>query len=81
MASAQSAEASYDENALTQLLCGFLAGQSEENRRVFLMRYWYFVPLKNVGAQCGLSESAVKSRLFRMRAELKELLTKEGYFV
>ena len=81
VASAQSAEASYDENALTQLLCGFLAGQSEENRRVFLMRYWYFVPLKNVGAQCGLSESAVKSRLFRMRAELKELLTKEGYFV
>lgn len=81
VASAESAEQSYDENTLAELLRGFLAEQSEENRRVFLMRYWYFVPLRTIGTQCSLSESAVKARLFRMRAQLRELLTKEGYFV
>lgn len=72
-------ESRYEENALSELLNRFLEAQSAENRRLFVRRYWYLAPVKTLARDSGLSESAAKMRLARMREELKELLIKEGY--
>lgn len=78
---ADSAQQLYDENALTELLREFLKRQSEENKRIFLMRYWYIAPIKTICAECSLGENTVKSRLFRMREQLRKILENEGYTI
>ncbi len=70
-------ESEYDRSVLSKALNRFLAGLPEEKRRVFMLRYWYLVPLKAIAEQTGKTESAVKSMLFRTRSELRSFLEKE----
>lgn len=74
-------EQSVDQKMLTALLNRFLEGQNGENRRLFVLRYWYLCPVKEIAEQSGMGISKVKMRLMRMRNELKELLAGEGYSV
>lgn len=57
----------------------FLRGQSQQNRQLFLRRYWYFEPLHTAAEQAGLSAGAAAARLCRMRAGLRDYLQKEGF--
>lgn len=66
---------------LTELFDRFLGQQSEENRRLFVLRYWYLYPLKEAASRCGMGQSKAKMRLMRMRDELRELLANEGYSI
>ena len=68
-----------DRTALTAALRRFLSGLSTEDRRIFLKRYWYFMPVKEISEEMALSQSSVKMRLLRMRGVLKEQLIKEGF--
>ena len=70
-------ESEYDRSVLSKALNRFLAGLPEEKRTVFMLRYWYLVPLKAIAEQTGKTESAVKSMLFRTRSELRSFLEKE----
>lgn len=70
-------EQEFDRAALSGALNRFLAGLSDEKRAVFLRRYWYLVPVREIVEQCGMSESKVKSMLARTRAELRRTLEKE----
>lgn len=56
----------------------FLDTVSKENRRIFLYRYWYAKPLKEIAKVCGMSESNVKIRLYRLRNQLRQYLEEEG---
>jgi RNA polymerase sigma-70 factor (ECF subfamily) len=70
-----------DELAKQQLIAAinqFLHQQSEQNRTLFLRRYWYFDTLPQISHQFGLSENAAAARLFRLRKNLKKYLQKEG---
>lgn len=73
-----SVERAVDDRALTELLNGFLAGLPPEARRIFLRRYWYICSVKEIAADFGISESKVKTTLFRTRNKLKQHLEKEG---
>ena len=73
-------EAELDRKLLTKMLNNFLATLSEENRRVFVRRYWYLSPVKDIARDYGISESKVKSMLFRLRNNLKEYMEKEGFY-
>lgn len=42
-------------------------------RAVLVLRYWYDLPLAEIGQALGLSEAAVKSRLHRARREMARL--------
>lgn len=55
----------------------FLSQLGETERRVFLCRYWYGDPVKEIAAHFGFSESKVKSMLYRTREKLKEYLESE----
>lgn len=57
---------------------GFLENLSREDRALFLRRYWYAEPIKELAGVFRMSESAVKTRLFRLRAKLKTELEKAG---
>lgn len=70
-----------DEMVLTELFNLFLSSLSLEQRKVFMRRYWYLSPIKDIAADYHMSESKVKMSLLRSRNELKRLLEKEGVFL
>lgn len=64
--------------ALKDAINGFLGTLSEEKRNVFLRRYWYLDSIADISKRFNLSESKVKTMLFRSRNMLREYLEKEG---
>ena len=70
-----------EEKELGALLNRFLSLQRREKRVIFLRRYWYRDSIATIAADCGISESKVKSVLFRLRQALRSYLEKEGYTV
>ena len=63
---------------LSSLSISVLA-DNEEQQNVFVRRYWYFDSVEQIAKVYGFSQSKVKTMLFRMRADLKNHLEKEGY--
>ena len=63
---------------LTQILNSFFRTLPEAHRNLFLRRYWYCESIEELGRRYRMSQSAVKSRLFRTRNKLKAYLEKEG---
>ncbi len=76
--SAQSGEL-WEETALTEALNGFLGSLSNENRVLFLRRYWFGESAAELAALVGLREGAVRTRLHRLRQALKDHLEQEGW--
>lgn len=71
-------EKTSDDNTVKSVINYFLAGLSSEKREVFVMRYFYLKPIKEISEEMGVSEGKVKMILKRLKDELKELLLKEG---
>lgn len=67
-----------DEMVLVNSINQFLRAQSEQKRNIFIRRYWYLYPIRDIAENYGMSESKAASMLFRMRNELKTHLEKEG---
>lgn len=70
---------SVESGELTGLLNRFLRSLDGEKRRVFVLRYFYFLSLEEISARTGMSVPKLKSLLMRLRNRLKEDLEKEGY--
>lgn len=64
---------------LVSVIDAFLENCSKEQQNVFVRRYWYFDRVSEIARAYGFSQSKVKTMLFRMRADLKTYLEKEGY--
>ena len=56
----------------------FLADLRKAEREVFLARYWFFAPVREIATRFGYSEGKVKTMLHRTRKKLREHLEKEG---
>lgn len=72
-------EGDIEANALSQVISAFLSKRSEEQRNVFVRRYWFFDTIPEICRRYGFSQSKVKTMLFRIREELRYYLEKEGY--
>lgn len=59
----------------------FLDTLSKENRLIFLRRYWYCDSIAEISARYGMHQSKVKTRLYRLRQQLKVYLESEDVFV
>ena len=68
-----------DQLALKEALNGFLATLSKEKRNIFLRRYWFLDSIERISEGFGISQSKVKTTLFRCRKGLKSYLEQEGY--
>lgn len=71
-------EQALEERELEALLNRFLDTLSEDARRIFLKRYWYFCPVKRIADDLAMGESRVKMSLLRTRNALKRYLEQEG---
>ena len=67
-----------DEILLRDAINSFLAALPSETRILFLRRYWYMSPVKEIARDYGLPEGTVKSILSRTRKKFKAYLEKEG---
>lgn len=56
-----------------------LAALTDEDRAIFLRHYYYGQPTAEIGAALDMPAATVKTRLFRGRKKLKELLLERGY--
>ena len=72
-------ESEIDAKTLSHIISTFLRGISPEKRNVFLRRYFYMDPVSEIAKRYSLSESKIRTMLFRIRNDLKEYLRKEGY--
>ena len=65
--------------ALAEGIAAFLQTQPQQVRHVFIGRYYYMDPVKEIARYCHISESKVKSLLYRTRQALGQYLQKEGF--
>lgn len=72
-------ECRIDDMALSEVLNGFLSKLDKEKRNLFIRRYWYLDPIADISKRFALSESKVKTTLYRCRTQLRDYLKKEGY--
>lgn len=70
-------EQAVEEELLATVINKFLRAQAKNKRNVFVLRYWYLYPVKDIADMYGASESKIKAILFRMRNELRKTLEKE----
>lgn len=70
-----------DGAALSDSLDRFLNGLNEEDKRLFVRRYWFMIPVNELARETASGESRIKSRLMRLRERLREHLTREGFTV
>jgi len=81
IADPSSVESEMEGEALREAIDRFLLGLMQEQRNVFLQRYFYFYSIKELSQMYGWGESRLKTTLFRIRNSLKEYLLKEGFTV
>lgn len=74
-----SAEEVWLTKELGRVVNQFIGTLSEEERILFLRRYWFSDSIAMIARQFNMSENNVSVRLFRIRAKLKEYLGEEGF--
>ena len=68
-----------DAKMLGEAINRFLLTLSREKRVIFMRRYFFLDNVSAIAKRCSVSESKVKTSLFRIRKDLKDYLNKEGY--
>ena len=76
-----SLERQVEAKELIRLIDTFLEGLSERDRDLFMRRYWHMDSIAELAKRHGISESSVKSNLFRSRKKLRKALLKERYVI
>ncbi len=69
-----------DARELGRAIDRFLDTLSQQNRVIFLRRYWFGDSVMDLANSQALTPNAMTVRLSRLRAQLKDYLIKEGFF-
>ena len=67
-----------EKNELREVIERFLRSLPDEQRRIFIKRYWYMKSISQISKDLFISPSKVKSTLMRTRQKLKNYLIEEG---
>lgn len=70
-----------EQKILTEAIAAFLQKQPKQKRVIFLQRYFYLSPVKEIAGSLGMKEGTVKSVLSRMRSDLQIWLEKEAIYL
>lgn len=81
LSSCETTESQYESGELAKAISAFLRTLDAEKRNIFLRRYWFSDSIPKIAARFGISESKVKTTLFRVRTRLKHYLESEGYCI
>lgn len=63
---------------LSRAINSFLSALSENERDVFVCRYWLLASVESISQRFNFSQSKTKSMLFRTRGKLNKYLHREG---
>ena len=77
----ETVETEYAARALTAALNTFLDGCGEEDRFLFVRRYWFADSVSHLAGVLHCTPHRVSVRLFRLRKRLQSYLEKEGISV
>ena len=81
LASTHTVDMEIDEKELIRTIEEFLETLSEENRVVFMRRYWFSDSYEDIAKQVGISKNSVSVKLTRIRKQLQKYLKERGYEV
>ncbi|MGN1157597.1 MAG: RNA polymerase sigma factor, partial [Agathobacter sp.] len=81
LSNGNTAETKLEEGLLATAINQYLRTIPEENRNLFIGRYFFLDSLKDAAKYCGMSEAKAKTVLYRTRLGLKEYLEKEGFYL
>ncbi|MCL2167252.1 MAG: sigma-70 family RNA polymerase sigma factor [Clostridiales bacterium] len=76
--SSSNVELESEAGIVVNIINSFLMAMNNESRNVFVRRYWYADSVGAIASRYQMSESKVKSMLFRTRNTLKKHLENEG---
>ena len=71
-------ESQYAAGKVAKIISEFLRSMDMDSRVVFVRRYWHSDSIKDISTRFRMSESKIKSMLFRTRNKLKAHLEREG---
>ena len=81
LADSNSVEEAYEAKELRAAINGFLGTLNPSDRFLFMRRYWYSDPVKDIAKMAHSTTNSVTVRLFRIREKLRHYLVKEGLLV
>lgn len=67
-----------DSAEIVHVINVFLDSLSDDERRIFICRYWYLDSIASIADRFGFGQSKVKMTLKRTRDKLRSVLEKEG---
>ncbi len=70
-----------DDSDLPMLLAGFLEDLPEEERDLFVLRYWHGHSVTRLAKAFRMKPNNLSARLYRTREKLRTYLTERGYQV
>lgn len=79
-ADVRSVEERAELSELSNTINEWLRGQSEKQRRLFTLRYFYMMSVKEAARDCKMSKTAATTALMRLRESLKKFLSERGMF-
>ena len=79
--SGDNVETEYETELTAKAISRFLYSVEPENRIIFVRRYWYADSITAISERFSISESKVKSMLFRTRNKLKIFLEEEEVMI
>ena len=65
-----------ESKALSRIISDWLNTLPKEDRILFVRRYWYGDPIKELAVGIGTTPSKLASRMYRLRSDLKNVLEK-----
>jgi RNA polymerase sigma factor (sigma-70 family) len=68
----------YDESELASYIDEYLGSLSKANRMLFVRRFWYMDSYEELASMSGLKEGTIRTRLSRIKSDLKVFLEKRG---
>ena len=78
IASPETVEEALEAKSLARIIERFMDTLTEENRVIFMRRYWFSDSYTDISNLTGLTEKNISVRLTRIRNSLRNYLVKEG---
>ena len=71
----------FDAKRLGEIISRFVRDLPPRKQYIFMSRYYVADSLETIAKELNLSRAMIKKELAAIRAELREILEKEGYFI
>lgn len=78
LASSVTVETEIETDELSCIIDSFLETLSQENRVIFMRRYWFSDTYAQIAERVGLTEKKISVRLTRIRKQMRKYLAERG---